>query len=85
MSEGSCPTLADFVDKFTRLESQLPLLPESFKISIFVKNLKVEIKEKILSNVPNTLEKVIALANTLDANLVLCKENTQMVFGCLIH
>jgi hypothetical protein len=38
LSQGSCPTLADFIDKFTRLESQLPLLPESFKISIFVKN-----------------------------------------------
>jgi hypothetical protein len=32
------------------------------------------------SNVPKTLEKVIALANTLDANLVLCKENTQNGF-----
>jgi hypothetical protein len=80
LSQGSCPTLADFIDKFTRLESQLPLLSESFKISIFVKNLKVEIKEKILSNVPNTLEKVIALANTLDINLVLCKESTQNGF-----
>jgi hypothetical protein len=40
----------------------------------------MEIKEKILSNVPNTLEKVIALANTLDVNLVLCKESTQNGF-----
>jgi hypothetical protein len=80
LSQVSCPTLADFIDKFTRLESQLPFLPESFKISIFVKNLKVEIKEKLLSNVPDTLEKVIALANTLDVNLVLCKENTQNGF-----
>ena len=64
------------MDKFTRLESQLPSLPESFKISTFVKNLKMELKEKILSNIPNTLEAVIALANSLDVTLLMCKETT---------
>ena len=76
LTQVTCPTLADYVDKFTRLESQLPSLPESFKISTFVKNLKMELKEKILSNIPNTLEAVIALANSLDVTLLMCKETT---------
>ena len=80
LTQVTCPTLADYVDKFTRLESQLPSLPESFKISIFVKNLKMELKEKIMANTPNTLEAVIALANSLDVNLLMCKDNAQSGF-----
>ena len=36
----------------------------------------MELKEKMMANIPNMLEAVIALANTLDVGLIMCKENT---------
>ena len=80
LSQVSCPTLADFVDKFTRLESQLPLLPESFKISIFVKNWKMEIKEKLLSNIPNTNNITIVLGMFFGE-----KSNFTLLWGVIFY
>ena len=33
-----------------------------------------------MANTPNTLEAVIALANSLDVNLLMCKDNAQSGF-----